>query len=90
MNKLNEALSHNSDLIIAAGVFDVILVILMEMPSKVMGGWETIIGANNFKGSAGIFLALIVLGAIVVHGFLFLRVYQSYKQSYKQSYNNEA
>jgi len=86
MNKFIDALSHNSDLIIAAGIFDVILVVLMELPSKVMGGWSTIIGANNFKGSAGIFLALIVLGAIVVHGFLFLRVYQSYRQPY----SNEA
>lgn len=79
MNKLIEAVSDHSDLLIAAGIFDVIILILLEMPSKVMGGWSTIIGANNFKGSAGIFLAVVLLGALVIHGFLFVRVYQSWK-----------
>ena len=79
MNRLFEAISDHSDLLIAAGIFDVILLILIDLPSKVMGGWGTIIGANNFKGSSGVFLAAVLLGALVVHGFLFVRVYLSWR-----------
>ena len=79
MNRMIEAVSDHSDLLIAAGMFDVIILILLDMPSKVMGGWSTIIGANNFKGSSGIFLAAVLIGAVVVHGFLFVRVYQSWR-----------
>lgn len=82
MNKVIEVLSDNSDLLIAAGIFDIILIILLDFPSKVMGGWHTIIGANNYKGSSGIFLLVFLIGALVVHGFLFYRLYMSWKQTH--------
>ncbi len=81
MNKIIEVLSDNSDLLIVAGIFDIIFVILLDFPSKVMGGWSTIIGANNYKGSSGIFLLVFLIGATVVHVFLFYRLYMSWKQA---------
>jgi len=81
MNRLIEAISDHSDLLIAAGIFDIIAVILLDMPSKVMGGWSTIISQNNYKGSSGVFLAVFALGALIVHAFLLYRIAQSYKDS---------
>lgn len=80
MNKVIEVLSDNSDFLIAAGIFDIILVILLDFPTKVMGGWSTIIAQNNYKGSSGILLLVFLLGAIVVHGVLFYRLQASWKQ----------
>lgn len=81
MSRLIEVLSDNSDFLIAAGIFDIILIILLDFPSKVMGGSSTIIAQNNYKGSSGIFLLVFLVGAIVVHGFLFYRLRGSWKQA---------
>lgn len=81
MSKVVEALSDNSDFLIAAGIFDIILLILLDFPSKVMGGWSTIIAQNNYKGSSGIFLLVFLIGAIVIHGALFYRLRASWKQA---------
>ncbi len=80
MNKLIDALVDHNDLLIAVGIFDIIIVVLLELPGKVMGGWDTIISQNNFKGSSGVFLAAFILGAIVVHAFVFYRIAKTYRE----------
>ncbi|MEM8498062.1 MAG: hypothetical protein AAF542_08560 [Pseudomonadota bacterium] len=81
MNRVIDVLSENSDFLIAAGIFDIIAVVLLEFPSKVMGGWSTIIAQNNYKGSSGVFLLAFLIGAVVVHAVLFYRLHASWKQT---------
>ncbi len=81
MRRLIDTLSEHSDLLIAAGIFDIILVIILDMPGRILGGWHTLIGQNNFKGSSSVFLLAFLLGAIVVNIFVVYRISKSYRQA---------